>query len=111
MVTVTVSDPATCSSSAAGPYSHVWVTITDVQIHTSATAPDNDPNWVDLTPSLKNSPQQVDLLAAASNQCFLATLGSNLALQPGTYQQIRVILADNAAVRRTTTAAPRERIA
>ncbi len=98
MVTVTVSDPATCSSLASGPYSNVWVTITDVQVHTSATAPDNDPNWVDLTPALKSSPQQVDLLAAASNQCFLATLGSNLALQPGTYQQIRVILADNAAV-------------
>jgi hypothetical protein len=94
-VSVTLSDPATCSASSSGPYSNVWVTITDVLIHTSATAPDNDPSWVDLTPSLKNSPQQVDLLAAASNQCFLATLGSNIALQPGTYQQIRIILADS----------------
>ena len=97
-VTVTVSDPATCSAPASGSYSNVWVTITDVQIHTSATAADNDPNWIDLTPNLKNSPQQVDLLAAASNQCFLATLGSNPALQPGTYQQIRIILADNASI-------------
>lgn len=95
-VTVTVSDPATCSSASAGSYSNVWVTITDVQIHTSATAPDNDPNWVDLTPNLKNTPQQVDLLAAATNQCFLATLGTTTSLQPGTYQQIRMILADNA---------------
>ena len=94
-VSVTLSDPATCSASSSGPYSNVWVTITDVQIHTSATAPDNDPNWVDLTPSLKNSPQQVDLLAAASNQCFLATLGTNSSLLPGTYQQIRIILADS----------------
>jgi uncharacterized protein DUF4382 len=94
-VTVSVSDPATCSSGASGPYSNIWVTITDVLIHTSATAADNDPNWVDLTPNLKSAPQQVDLLAAANNQCFLATLGSNTALQPGTYQQIRIILADN----------------
>ena len=46
MVSVTISDPATCSSAAGGPYSNVWVTITDVLIHTSATAADNDPNWV-----------------------------------------------------------------
>ena len=98
MVSVTVSDPATCSSAASGPYANVWVTITDVLVHTSATAPDTDPNWVDLTPNLKGAPQQVDLLAAANNQCFLATLGSNTALQPGTYQQIRIILADNSAV-------------
>jgi hypothetical protein len=37
----------------------------------------------------------VDLLAAASNQCFLATLGTNSSLQPGSYQQIRLILADS----------------
>ena len=98
MVSVSVSDPATCSSTASGPYSNVWVTITDVLIHTSGNAADNDPNWVDLTPNLKNAPQQVDLLGAANNQCFLATLGSNTALQPGTYQQIRIILADNSAI-------------
>lgn len=39
----------------------------------------------------------MDLLAAASNQCFLATLGSSTALQAGTYQQIRIILADNSS--------------
>jgi len=94
-VSVSVSDPATCSSAASGLYSNVWVTITDVLIHTSSTAAANDPNWIDLTPNLKNAPQQVDLLAAANNQCFLATLGSNSAVQPGTYQQIRIILADN----------------
>jgi hypothetical protein len=96
-VTTTLSDPATCSASVSGPYSNVWVTIADVQINASASAGDNDPNWIDLTPSLKNAPAQVDLLAAATNQCFLATLGSNIALEPGTYQQLRVILADNTA--------------
>ena len=39
--------------------------------------------------------QQVDLLAQANNQCFLAGLGSATELQPGGYQQIRVYLADN----------------
>jgi hypothetical protein len=54
---------------------------------------------VDLTPALKNSPQQIDLLGQANNQCFLATLGSTTQLQPGSYQQIRIMLAaNNAAV-------------
>ena len=93
--TVTISDPATCSSSANGPYSHVFVSIADVQINSSATAGDTDSSWVDLTPELKSSPKQIDLLGAADTQCFLANLGSTTALQPGTYQQIRIILADN----------------
>src|SRR5512146_3207019 len=68
-VNVSVSDPATCAAStgSTGPYKSIFVTITDVQIHTSATAGDNDPNWVDLTPNLKNAPQQVNLLGIANN--------------------------------------------
>lgn len=88
-ISTSASDPATCGA-PQGPFSHVFVTITDVEIHQSADAGPNDAGWVDLTPSLKNNPKQVDLLAAANNQCFLATLGSDTEIQPGTYQQIRV---------------------
>lgn len=96
MVNLSVSDPPTCRSSSSGPFLHVYVTITDVQINASSAAGDNDAGWIDLTPTLKQSPKQVDLLATASNQCFLATLAST-ALQAGNYQQIRIILADNSA--------------
>jgi hypothetical protein len=95
-VSVMVSDPATCSG-AQGSISHIFVTITDVMIHTSSTAGPNDPGWIDLTPNLKQSPMQLDLLGQANNQCFLATLGSSTEIQPGTFQQIRVILAANNA--------------
>lgn len=95
-VTTTLSDPATCGT-PQGPFSHVYVTVTDVLIHQSANAPANDPAWVDLTPGLKNNPVQVDLLGV-SNQCFLATLGSQ-GIAPGSYQQVRVILAkDNVSI-------------
>lgn len=94
MVNLSLSDPASCSA-PQGSFAHVYVTITDVQINASSSAGDNDPSWIDLTPSLKSTPQQVDLLGIASNQCFLAMLGSNTELQPGTFQQIRVLLADN----------------
>jgi len=94
MVNVTVSDPATCSA-PQGAFSHIFVTITDVQINASASVGDSDPGWIDLTPSLQQNPQQVDLLGQANNQCFLAMLGSTSELQPGSYQQIRIVLASN----------------
>jgi hypothetical protein len=93
-VNVAVSDPATCSG-PQGPFSHIYVTITDVQINASSSAGDNDSGWIDLTPSLQQNPQQVDLLGQANNKCFLALLGSATDLQPGSYQQIRIILASN----------------
>ena len=93
-VQVSLSDPATCST-PQGPFSHVYVTVTDVRIHQSASASDTDSGWIDLAPGLAGSPVQVDLLGAAT-QCFLKMLGSS-EIQPGTYQQIRILLADNSA--------------
>lgn len=93
---VMISDPATCSG-PAGPFAHVYVTITDVQANVSSTAGDGDSGWTDLTPGLSSQPKQVDLLGQANNQCFLATLGDTQQLQAGAYQQIRLILADNSA--------------
>jgi Domain of unknown function (DUF4382) len=93
---VMLSDPATCSG-PTGPFAHVFVTITDVQANVSSTAGDGDSGWTDLTPGLSSQPKQVDLLGQANNQCFLATLGDTQQLQPGSYQQIRLILADNSA--------------
>lgn len=94
-VNVSISDPATCGA-PSGQFSHIFVTITDVMIHQSATAGPNDAGWVDLTPNLKNAPMQTDLLGLATNQCFLAMLGST-GIQAGSFQQIRVMLADNSA--------------
>jgi len=92
MVNTTISDPSTCTA-PSGPYSHVYVTIADVKIHQSGSAGATDAGWVDLTPNL--TPTQVDMLGLANNSCFLASLGSNVALTAGSYQQIRVILLDN----------------
>jgi hypothetical protein len=93
-VQVSLSDPATCFT-PQGPFSHVYVTVTNVRIHQSASASDTDSGWIDLAPGLAGSPVQVDLLGAAT-QCFLKILGSS-EIQPGTYQQIRILLADNSA--------------
>ncbi len=93
-VSVMLSDPATCQA-PDGPFSHVYVTITDVQANVNGSAGSSDSGWVDLTPGLAKAPMQVDLLGLANNHCFLATLGDAQELQAGKYQQIRVILASN----------------
>lgn len=95
-VNVMLSDPATCEA-PNGPFSQVWVTITDVKASTNANAGDNDSSFVDLTPGLSSSPKQINLLGIADNQCFLATLGATQEIQAGNYQQIRVMLAPNSA--------------
>ncbi len=77
----------TCSSS---DYQHVWVTVSDVEAHMGKSG------WVPLTPGLAMAPMQVDLLNATSTDCFLASLGYTSGLPVGRYQQIRIILWDNA---------------
>jgi len=93
-ITTVVTDPATCQA-PSGPFSHVFVTVTDVQANVNSSAGASDSGWVDLTPNLSKSPQQIDLLGQANNQCFLATLGDAQQLQAGNYQQIRIMLAAN----------------
>jgi hypothetical protein len=94
-VSVVISDPAACKASG-GPFTHVYVTIADVQATTNADAPANDPSFVDLTPGLSAAPQQVDLLGQASSQCFLASLGVGQQVSAGNYRQVRIFLAPDA---------------
>lgn len=96
-VSIKLSDPATCMA-PNGPFSHVYVTISDVRANVSSSAADGDSSWVDLTPNLAKAPIQADLLALPADGCFLASLGDSLQIQAGNYQQFRVILTDNTAV-------------
>jgi hypothetical protein len=91
-VSIVISDPAACKA-PGGPYTHVYVTIADVQASTNADAPANDPSFVDLTPALSSAPQQVDLMGKANSNCFLASLGIGQKVAAGNYQQVRIFLA------------------
>ena len=69
-------------------YEHVYVTVTKIRVHQSATAPESDSGWSELV----IEPQRVDLLGLTNG--VLQELGS-LPLPAGNYQQIRLVLADN----------------
>lgn len=71
-------------------YQHVYVTVVKVRVHTSASAADSDPGWQELTLA---TPQRIDLASLTNgNQVDLGSLQ----LPAGDYQQVRLVLADNA---------------
>ncbi|HTU51752.1 MAG TPA: DUF4382 domain-containing protein [Acidobacteriaceae bacterium] len=91
-MSIVISDPAACKGSG-GPFTHVYVTIADVQASTNADAAPNDPSFVDLTPGLSAAPKQVDLMGQANSSCFLASLGVGQQVTAGNYEQVRIFLA------------------
>lgn len=96
-VSLMLSDSAACKA-PNGPMAHVYLSIADIKASTSATAPANDPSFVDITPGLSGQPRQVDLMGKANSKCFLASsVGTALQLALGNYQQIRIILTPDSA--------------
>ncbi len=91
---VSLTDPPSCMF-PAGNFKHVYMSIRSVQAHVDATAGDNSSGWQELAPQLNSQPMQIDLFSTASSTCLLTTLGSNMALPAGTYQQIRLLLVSN----------------
>ncbi len=71
-------------------YEHVYVTVNKIRVHQSASADSAAAGWSELS----ITPQRVDLLSL--NNGVLQELGS-MPLPAGTYQQVRLVLADNPA--------------
>lgn len=88
---ITMLNPTPCGAN----FEHLWVTVSDVRVHTGGTAPPEDPGFVDLTPGLAAAPRQLDMLGPVT-ACFGQNLGAANGLAPATYQQIKLVLLDNA---------------
>lgn len=78
-------------------FNHVWVTVKQVRVHTSATAGDRDAGWQTVT---LTTPLHVDLLSLRNG--ILQQLGQ-IPLPAGHYQQIRLVLTSNNSVVPTTS--------
>ncbi|MEK7344528.1 MAG: DUF4382 domain-containing protein [Pseudomonadota bacterium] len=71
-------------------YDHVYVTVNKIRVHQSANADGTEADWSELSIPA----QRIDLLSLTNG--VLQELGS-LPLPAGTYQQVRLVLADNPA--------------
>lgn len=78
------------TDSPACGYDNVFVTVEKVRVHQSATAGDGDAGWSEVVVA---APHRIDLLGLTNG--VLETLGQT-ALPAGTYQQLRLVLAQNA---------------
>jgi trimeric autotransporter adhesin len=73
-------------------YSHVWITVQEVDFNQSATAGPSDSGWQKFSFS---TPSTVDLVALSGGN--LGQIASGLRIQPGTYSQVRLIPVDASA--------------
>ena len=103
-INVSLSDPPSCMP-PTGHFTHVFITVQSVEVHTSATAGDSSAGWQELAPQLASAPQQIDLFSQANTNCVLAQLGS-ASLPVGSLQQIRLVLLSNAPAAGAATPSP-----
>lgn len=82
------------SASANAPvqYSHVFVTVEQVWVNPSATAPPEDASWVKFPLS---SPQTLDLVSLSDGT--VTEFARELPLSPGNYAQMLLVLSDTSA--------------
>src|SRR5438132_6127385 len=85
-INVSLNDAPSCIPTT-GHFTHVFITVQSVEVHTSATAGDSSAGWQELAPQLASAPQQIDLFSQANTNCVLAQLGS-ASLPVGSLQQI-----------------------
>ena len=83
----------TCTPSAR--VEHVYLTLRGVQLHPSAIAERNSPDWVEIAPQLAEEPRQIDLIGSSEPEI----LAENAAIPAGSYGQVRLeFLPDAPAV-------------
>ena len=70
-------------------YDHVYVTVTKIRVHQSASATSTDSGWREITVA---APQKIDLLSLTNGA--LQELGQ-LPLPAGRYEQVRLVLSSD----------------
>lgn len=74
----------TCTPAAR--VEHVYMTLRSVQLHPSAIAEQNSPDWVEIAPQLADKPRQMDLIGGSEPEI----LAENAMIPAGSYSQVRL---------------------
>lgn len=65
---------------------HVYLTLRGVQLHPSAIAERNSPDWVEIAPQLADEPRQMDLIGKTVPEI----LAQSAMIPAGSYRQVRL---------------------
>lgn len=87
MQVVAVKSAVCESCPATTRMQHVFVTLQGIQLHSSAMADANSPDWLEIAPQLANEPRQIDLMGGPAAE----TLVEMAAVPAGTYDQVRLL--------------------
>ncbi|HMD43630.1 MAG TPA: DUF4382 domain-containing protein [Candidatus Acidoferrum sp.] len=98
-VTVGGSLGAGCVNCAASAQlSHVYLVVTGVELHPSAVADRNSPEWQEVAPELAEQPRLVDLVTNSTRKEEAFPLEVSGRIPAGAYYQVRLKLSEAAAL-------------
>ncbi len=96
-VRVQMDTQLACSSCAgSSQVQHIFMNIRGIEVHPSATADDDSPDWQELLPpEFVKQPLQVDLVRGTADQGAREPLGEIVAIPAGIYRQVRLRFVPN----------------
>ena len=98
VLTHTVSTCSSCSTSSR--IAHIFVSLRGIEIHPSANADDDSPDWQGLmVPEFATHPLQVDLISGTANRGAGKPLGEMTEVPARIYRQVRLRFAANQPVK------------
>lgn len=101
------TEPACSSCAGSGQVQHIFLSIRGIEAHSSATADEDSPDWMELLPAESvKQPLQVDLVGGTAGRGSRKTLGEIASVPAGMYRQLRVRLVPNQAT--TDAGVPQE---
>src|SRR5258705_5503223 len=90
------AEPVCSSCVGSGQVQHIFLTIRGIELHSSATARDDSPDWQELLPpDLEQKPLQLDLMESEADQTVPAPFGKIALVPAGVYRQLRLRLWPN----------------
>ena len=94
VLTHTVSTCNSCSTSSR--IAHIFVSLCRIEVHPSAIADDDSPDWQELlAPEFAMQPLQVDLISGTADREAGTPLGEMTEVPAGVYRQVRLRFVPN----------------
>ena len=94
VLTHTVSTCNSCSASSR--IEHIFVSLRGIEVHPSAIADDDSPDWQELlAPEFATQPLQVDLIRSTADRGAEKRLGEMMEVPAGIYRQVRLGFVPN----------------